>query len=73
MYVPDGPVVYRDTTYDYRAVDSRYGPLTYTSLKLPLSLYTYSLLYIFEQENRQDTLIVTCKQGTRFAGRRTRQ
>lgn len=68
IYVPDGPVIYRDTTYEYSAPD--YGISEYNSFKLPLSPFSDSVSYIFEQPDRTDTIKVAYRQGPEYTNPR---
>lgn len=62
----DGPEIYNDITYIYGGSDNRYELNKNNSLKLPLSPFSDSLTYIFEQPERTDTLKVAYRQGPEF-------
>lgn len=68
IYAQDGTEIYKWITYSYP--ESEYGLYEHNSLKLPLSPFTDSVTYIFEQTERTDTLKVTYRQGPEFFSRR---
>ena len=69
IYVADGPVVYTDTQYVYRPADN--GLNEYSSFRLPLSPFSDSLYFVFEQQERMDTIKISYRQGPEFINRRT--